>query len=423
MQSLFLFVAGIAYHCKISSDSPLMQKFKNILFSKPLILSLWFGLSFFAVAKDIVMHFANKETTHNNYIIYKHNFLNLIHQQSLFGPEPQYYFDLNHYGPVFGLVIAPFALLPNQVGVILWVMFLAFILYYAVMKMPLNTSQKMVILLLNVNSIMGSSGNVQVNPLIVALVIFSFIFIRKQQDFWAALMIILGTAIKLYGIVGLAFFFFSDNKVKFILSLVFWSVVLFALPMLVSSPAYIIKMYHDWYPDLLAKNAANLTSTRGNVSVMGMITKIFLVKNLSNMLILVPAVLVFGISMFRIKYWRNLKYQLLALASVLIFTIIFSTSSEPPTYVIAFIGISIWYVVLDRPITGYERFLIIFALVLTNFSPSDLFPRYLRVNYVIPYALIAFPCLLIWLKIIYEMLTRDFDNKAETLQLARYANS
>ena len=140
------------------------------------------------------------------------------------------------------------------------------------------------------------------------------------------------------------------------------------------------------------------------------------------MLILVPAIIVFGISMFRIKHWRNLKYQLLLLASVLIFTIIFSTGSEPPTYVIAFIGVSIWFVVLDRPITGYERFLIIFALVLTNLSPSDLFPRYLRVNYVIPYALIALPCLLIWLKIIYEMLTRDFDKQAETLQLARYAD-
>ena len=426
MYSLFFILSHplflYQHYVLLQAHIPYMQKLKNILFNKPLILTLWFGLSFFAVAKDVIVHFSNKETTHNNYIIYKHNFLNLIHQQSLFGPEPQYYFDLNHYGPVFGLVIAPFALMPNQLGVILWVMFLAFILYYSIIKLPLNNSQKLVILLLNINSIMGSSGNVQVNPLIVALVIFSFIFIRKQQDFWAALMIILGTAIKLYGIVGLAFFFFSDNKLKFILSLIFWSAVLFVLPMLVSSPGYILKMYHDWYPDLLAKNAANLTSTRGNVSIMGMITKIFLVKNLSNMLILVPAILVFGASMLRIKYWRNLKYQLLLLSSVLIFTIIFSTSSEPPTYVIAFIGVSIWYVVLDRPITGYERFLIIFALVLTNFSPSDLFPRYLRVNYVIPYALIAFPCLLIWLKIIYEMLTRDFDKDAETLKLAGYAD-
>ncbi|RYU92336.1 DUF2029 domain-containing protein [Mucilaginibacter terrigena] len=399
-----------------------MQTLKKIIFNKPLILWLWFGLSFFAVAKDVVVHFSNKETTHNNYIIYKHNFLNLKNQHTLYGPEPQYYKDLNHYGPVFGLVIAPFALLPNQAGVILWVMFLAFVLYYAVTQLPLNNSQKLVILLLNVNSMMGSSGNVQVNSLIAALVMFSFIFIRKKQDFWAALMIILGTAIKLYGIVGLAFFFFSDNKIKFILSLVFWSVVLFALPMLISSPAFIIQTYRDWYTDLLAKNMENLASTRTNVSVMGMIKKIFLVDNLSNMLVLVPGMIVFGVSMFRIKYWRNLKYQLLGLASVMIFSNIFSTGSEPPTYVIAFIGVSVWYVVLDRPITGYERFLLIFALVLTNFSPSDLFPRYLRDKYVIPYALIALPCLLIWLKIVYEMLTRDFDRKAEVLELAVLQN-
>src|SRR5437899_3030426 len=108
-----------------------MQKLKRIIFNRSFIISLWFGLSFFSVAKDIVIHFSNKETTHNNYIIYKHNFLNLIHQQSLFGPEPQYYFDLNHYGPVFGLIIAPFTFFPNQIGVILWVLFLAYILYFS----------------------------------------------------------------------------------------------------------------------------------------------------------------------------------------------------------------------------------------------------------------------------------------------------
>lgn len=385
-----------------------MEKFKSVLFNKKFILFLWFGLSFFAVAKDIISHPENKLTTHNNYIIYKHNFLNLIHQHKLFGPEPQFYEDLNHYGPVFGLVIAPFALLPNQVGVILWAMFLAFILYYAVEKLPLNNAQKLVILLLNVNSMMGSSGNVQVNPLITALVIFSFTFIRNKQDFWAALMIVLGTAIKLYGVVGLAFFFFSDNKVKFIFSLLFWSAVLFCLPMLVSSPAYIVQTYRDWYPDLVAKNADNFVSRRANMSVMGMVYRIFRVEGLSNLYILAPALLLFGASMLRIKFWRDIRYQLLLLSSVLIFTVIFSTGSEPPTYCIAFIGVGLWYVNLGRPITGYERFLLILALVGTGFSSSDLMPPYLRSHYFIPYSLMAFPCLLIWLKIIYEMLIRDF---------------
>jgi hypothetical protein len=393
-----------------------MLKLKQILFNRKFILSLWFGLSLFAVLKGIHINDGVITNTHNNYIIYRHNFLNLINQHSLFGAEPEFYFDLNHYGPVFGLIIAPFALLPDYVGVVLWVMFLCWSLYYAIIKLPLTDQQKTIILLLNINSMMGSSGNVQVNPLIIAFVLFSFIFIRKKQDFWAALMIVLGTAVKLYGVVGLAFFFFSENKVKLILSLIFWSVVLFVLPMAVSSPEFIIKTYRDWYPDLVAKNAANMTSTRAYVCVMGMISRIFKIENFPTLVVLVPGMIVFAISMMRIKYWKNLHYQLLLVASTLIFSIIFSSSSEPPTYIIAFIGVSIWFVNLDRPITGYERFLIIFALVLTSFSPSDLFPRYLRVNYVIPYYLMVLPCLILWFKIVYEMLFRKFKDDATSNQ-------
>jgi hypothetical protein len=394
-----------------------MQKLKNLISNKPFILILWFGLSLFAVVKGVLV---GDGTTHNynNYIIYKHNFLNLIAQHSLFGPQPQFYFDLNHYGPVFALVIAPFTWFPDKIGVILWVFFNAWILYKAIMLLPLRQSQCLAILLINANSMMGSSGNVQVNPLITALIIFSFIFIRRKQDFWAALAIILGTAIKLYGIVGLAFFFFSDNKLKLLLSMLFWSAVLFVLPMLISSPSFIITTYHDWYPDLLAKNAVNQTSTRAYVCVMGMISKIFHIKHLPNMWVLLPALLLFGLSYLKIRNWKYVQYQLLMVASVLIFTVIYSTGSEPPTYIIAFIGVGIWFMNLERP-TTFEWFLLIFALAVTSFSGSDIIPRYIRINYILPYALIALPCLLIWLKIIYEMLTRKFKENDKSLTQMR----
>ncbi len=390
-----------------------MHKIKAIFFSKPFILTLWFGLSLVAVLKGVLI---GDGTTHNynNYIIYKHNFLNLIHQHSLFGPEPRYYFDLNHYGPVFALIIAPFAWLPDKIGVVLWVLFNAWILYKAVMMLPLKQSACLITLLLNANSMMGSSGNTQVNPLITALIIFSFIFIRNKQDFWAALAIMLGTAIKLYGIVGLAFFFFSDNKLKLIWSLLFWSAILFVLPMLFSSPSFIMTTYHDWYPDLQAKNIANVTSHRAYMCVMGMISSIFHLENMSNLVVLVPALLIFGLSYLKIKYRDNVQYQLLMLASVLIFTVIYSSGSESPTYIIAFIGVGIWFVNLQRPISGLEWFLLVFALLITSFSNSDVIPRYIRVNYIIPYALVALPCLMIWLKIIYEMLTRDFGKELLT---------
>jgi len=387
-----------------------MDKINNLLKNKLFVPIIWFGLTLFPVVREVMQHTATN-THYNDYIIYKHTFLNLIQQHSLFGPQPQFYFDLNHYGPVFALIIAPFTFLPDGVAVLLWVVFVSWTLYLAVMKLPFRESQCRAVLLISTATIMGSAQNNQVNPLIVALVIFSFIFIRNKQDFWAALMIVLGTAIKLYGIVGLAFFFFSENKLKLVLGMLFWSVVLFALPMIFSSPAYIIKTYQDWYPDLAAKNADNLISDRTYICVMGMISRISNYKHLSNLVVLVPAMLLFALSYIRTKYYQNLQYQLLILASCLIFTVIFSSGSEPPTYIIAIIGVGIWFMNLNRPITAFEIFLIIFAFFVTN-APSDIFPKYLRDKYVMPYKLMALPSFVIWLKIIYETLTRKFENEA-----------
>jgi hypothetical protein len=388
----------------------LSQKLIFLFKNKSFVLFIWFGLSLFPVISEVLQPKA-VYSHYNNYIIYKHTFLNLVQQHSLFGPQPVYYFDLNHYGPVFAIIIAPFTLLRDNIAVILWVIFNSWILYLAIMKLPLNESKRLAILLISAPCIMASAQNVQVNPLIAALVIFSYVFIRNKQDFWAALVIIIGTAVKLYGIVGLAFFFFSDNKIKLILSMIFWSAILFVLPMLFSSPSYVIKIYHDWYPDLIAKNAENIASNRTYICVMGMISKVFKIPNVSNILVLGPALILFALTYLRIKVWKNPQYQLLVLASVLIFTVIFSSGSEPPTYVIDCVGIGIWFVNLDRPLTRFEIFLIIFAVYVTN-APSDVFPRYLRIKYVMPFELIALPSFIVWLKIIYELFTRKFDSPA-----------
>ena len=53
----------------------------------------------------------------------------------------------------------------------------------------------------------------------------------------------------------------------------------------------------------------------------------------------------------------------------------------------------------------------VFAFVLTSLSPSDLFPAYLRREWVQPYALKALPVVLVWLKLCYEMLNKDYADK------------
>jgi hypothetical protein len=383
-----------------------MSKLAKLVYNKPFVLTLYFGLSLFAVVKSVIVHHI-----HNNYFVYKYGFINTIHLHTVFGPQPEHYNDLYHYGPVFALLMAPFALLPDSLGVILWAMFNAWALYIAIKLLPLKDQYYLPVLLICAHELMTSTSNVEINPLIGALIILSFVFIRDKKDFWAALMICLGTFIKLYGIVGLAFFFFSDNKIKFILSMVFWSVVLFLLPMLISSPSYIIQTYHDWYGDLVQKNLSNIGPSLQDISLMGLIRNIFNYRQLSNVTVIIPGIILFGAWYARIKYYKVIPYQLLLLASTLIFVIIFSSSSESPTYIIAVAGVGIWFMNLNKPVSRLEIFFLVFALILTVFSPSDLFPRSIRLNYVQPYKLKALPCVLIWFKIIYETVTRKFDNE------------
>lgn len=369
---------------------------------------IWFGL---AILTALKLYFTLDKTKYNNYLIYKNVYFNTINQVSLYTENPSLFLDSNHYGPLFSILIAPFALLPDALGMVFWNVFNAGFLIWAVSKLPLQNSKIRLILWICAHELLTSLLALQFNPLMTSIIILSFVFIHDKKEFWAAFFIVIGTYVKLYGIVGLAFFFFSKNKLKFISALFFWSMLLFILPMAISSPEFIIKSYAEWLNSLVHKNNLNgaLTSMQ-DISVMGMFRRIFQNPHLSNIPFLVVGLVGFSLPYLKIKHYNNLKYRLLLLSSVLIFTVIFSTGSESPTYIIAFLGVAIWFVIQEKPLTNTTLFLFIFALAVTSFSPSDLVPKYIRTNFIQPYALKALPCVLIWIKIIYDMMVIKENN-------------
>ena len=240
----------------------------------------------------------------------------------------------------------------------------------------------------------------------------SYVFMSEKKDFWAAMLIALGTFIKLYGIVGLAFFFFSKNKPKLIFSLALWSLIFFLAPMIISSPDYIVERYIEWFNRLVVKNGTNaVLGSYQDFSVMGVVRRFTNDATIPNTPFLITGLILFSLPYLRFKSFSNKKFQLLQLASVLIFTVIFSSGSESPTYIIAFIGVAIWFVTQPNPKNRYVVFLLVFAMILTSFSHTDLFPRYIIENYVRKYSLKAIPCIIIWFVIVYEMITQDFETK------------
>lgn len=348
-----------------------------------------------------------KLSKHNNFLIFKYVFWHTIEQSPLYTVYPEYW-DHNYYGPVFSLLIAPFAVVPTRLGLLFWLIALSLSLYYAVRKLPLPQRKLIFIYWFCAHELLTALFMSQFNIAIAAIIIATFYCIEKEKDIWAAFFIVLGTFVKLYGIVGLAFFFFSKHKPRFILSLLVWSLVLFAAPMLISSPDYIIAQYGEWWLSLSDKNDQNLFSIMQNVSLLGIVRKVSQCASYSDLWLIAGGLVVFLLPYLRIGQYKHPAFRFTLLASVLLFVVLFSTGSESSTYIIALMGVAIWYVVAPWKRTRWDVALMIFAFILTSFSPSDLFPAYIRKTFVQPYALKALPCVLIWLKLSYEMCFRNY---------------
>ena len=391
----------------LNSINKKITSFFNLSFfnNRLYIISIWLIITLLSVVKQL------KIGNYNNYKIFKNVYFHTIEKLPLYKEYPLEYFDHNHYGPIFSLLIAPFAVLPDYLGISLWSLFNAGVLAWAITQLPLKSKQINAILWICLHELLTALLGLQFNPIMTAIIVLSFVYIEKGKDFWAAFFIVLGVFIKLYGIVGLAFFFFSRNKIKFILSLFLWSVVLFTLPMLISSPEYIIQTYREWFERLVEKNNENTgLNSYQDISLMGIVRRFFQDSTISNLPFLVGGVFLFGLQYLRIKEYKEVSFRLMLLASVLIFTVIFSSGSESPTYIIAFVGVAIWFVIQPKPISNFYIALFIFSLILTSLSPSDLIPKYLKDNFIRPYALKALPCVLIWFAIVYEMLKNKFKN-------------
>ena len=344
----------------------------------------------------------------NNYLIFKQVFWHVIHQLPLFVHYPAEYFDLNHYGPVFSLIIAPFAVLPTWTGMLLWLVALTLLLFFAVRRNVFTEYQQIFIYWFCAHELLNGVQMQQFNIAIAAIILISYCCIEKEKDFWAAFAIMLGTFVKLYGIVGLAFFFFSRHEGKFVLSLLFWAIIMFVAPMIISSPEYIIGQYHDWYVELVQKNSDNMFSQGTNISLLGLVRKISGCATYSDLWLIIPGMIAFALPYLRIGQYPNQAFRQTILASTLMFVVLFSTGSENSGYITPVIGVVIWYTAAPWERSKWDIALMVYVFIFCTMAHSDFMPRYIRDEWMRPYGLKALPVVIVWLKLCYEMYTKDY---------------
>jgi hypothetical protein len=385
------------------------EKWNRYLVLLILAIVLYFGFNegFTKAYKQIDGSVVNLVSS-NNYRIFKGVFYHTINQTNLFDFYPNEYFDKNHYGPFFSIIIAPFAIFPDNIGIILFILANTIILLWSLKKLPFSSYQYFIILLLLLNDIANSAANTQINPSIAAMIILAFLYSNKGKEFWATFFIFIGMFIKLYTIVGLVFIIFSPHKIKFIAYSAMWSVLFFVLPMLISSPSFIFQSYIDWFHELVTKNNSNALSDMQDVCIQGFFRRIFSNTAISNSPFILGGFILYALPFLRFKQFKRDSFKYMILAITLIFPVIFSSSSESSTYIIAIAGFAIWVALFKEYHTTLSKTLIFLVILFSILSVTDLFPYNFRTEIIYPYKIKVISVAFLWLYLIYQMLTFSF---------------
>lgn len=334
-----------------------------------------------------------------NFIIFQNSFFNLIGLKDLYISYPEIQWDLYKYSPTFSLLFFPLAILPYIPGVIIWNLLNSLILFYGIKSIiNLTDFQKNLILLFILLELLTNIQNAQSNGLIAGIIILAFSNIQKNRYSSAALLIAISSFIKPFGLVAFSLVFLIRHKAEFIKYSIIWMLVLFLLPMTFISAEHYLFLLNSWY-SLLTNDHSNSYGA----SLMGVLNSWFYLEFGKNIVVLIGVILFLIPVIIRRKILIDSEiHKIVFLSSVLIWIIIFNHKAESPTFIIALSGIALWY--FSQRKNRINQILVYFSFLLISLSPTELFPASLKENLVSPYKLKALPAIIIWFKVIYELI-------------------
>jgi hypothetical protein len=174
--------------------------------------------------------------------------------------------------------------------------------------------------------------------------------------------------------------------------------MLLLAPLAVVSLDYLAFLYRSWFNLLLHDHA-----TKAGLSVMSWLDAWFGLRPPKDLVIALGGVLLL-VPFARAQRFGDPARRTLLVASVLVYVVIFNHMAESPTYVIAVLGVALWYFSGER--TPLDTALAAAAFALTCVASTDLVPPVVRTRVVAPYMLKVVPCIAVWVKMQYDLVLR-----------------
>jgi Glycosyltransferase family 87 len=330
----------------------------------------------------------------NNWRMARWSFYQLLHGADLYAAYPAQYYDLYQYSPTFALLVAPFALLPMWLGLLLFNTFNIAVFYYAVRRL-LPDRLGLVALLLLYFEVVRTTQNTEINTLVTGLIVLAFLWLESGRLVRAAAAIAAGAAIKIFPLAAGALGLPHRWRWRFALALAAALALAILAPLLVTPAATLLQQYRWWVALEHSYGVLRLESLMAllNVVIPGSWPN-WPVQLAGTALLLLPYLV-------RRADWGDPGFRRAMLYALLLYLILFNHQAESPTFIIAMTGVVAWY--LAGPRRWYHHALMALSWVLVSLFSVILPARVLNAC-CRPYHYKTIPILLVWLVMLWELL-------------------
>ena len=329
-----------------------------------------------------------------NFEIFRTASRHLVSGIDLYAKYPDEHSDRFKYSPTFALLFAPFAWMPWPLALFLWSTLNALVLFVAVERALPGRAGLLAMLCLLLEVLRGMQ-NAQSNALVAGLVILAFAALERANAWRAAAAVVLGACVKIFPLAALTF----AIPRRLALRTGAWALGVGAglvlLPLLITSPATLAAQYGWW------RGVESSDAQQRWFSVMELVHRWtgaswpnWPVQLAGTLVLVAPLAL-------RRDRWDDARFRFLYLCSVLLYMVLFNHQAERASYLIAFVGATLWYAGSARERWQSWMYGIAFVTIplMSTLVPGTL----LRTPTVMLYRL-AIPALAIWLAVQWEMM-------------------
>jgi hypothetical protein len=365
--------------------------------------ALYGVLALFLIGAVVVTAQRAGAPAENNFRIFRAAFQHLVAGQDLYAAYPAEHADLYKYSPTFALLFAPFALLPVVPAYFVWQV-VSILAVVVGMQRQMTHREMAVALVIAWPSVVTDMQRAQTNTVCAGLMLIAWSCFERREQLAATLSGAVGAFVKIFPLAAFAGLLLYPRKIRQFALIALVMAVGAVLPLLVTSPSSLLMQYESWLRIETLDAVPVVYGLRGGglyAGLMGGLHVWFGVDWPHWPVQLAGVLIVLASIVLRRDRWHDAHFRLQLIASILIFAVLFNHQSESPSYVIAMLGIAVWFATSER--AAWRVALIVFAMLFVNGGSSGILSRDLYQRFYLAYLLKTVPLIPIWIILQLEL--------------------